>query len=66
MRIQQFRRIVDKSGGSSPARDFKDALLVGLHNVLVADPDNRIIFFHVKSPSCPSPTGYAMMSRIVP
>jgi hypothetical protein len=39
--------------------------LVRLHHVLVADPDNRIIF-HLKSPSRASPTGYASMSRFVP
>jgi hypothetical protein len=65
MRLQQFRGIGDKPCGFASAGYFQDALVVGLHDIFVADPDNRIIF-HVRSPSCPSPTGYAKMSRIVP
>jgi hypothetical protein len=47
-----------------PARNFQDALGIGLHDVFVADPDNRIIF-HARSPSCPGPEDQVSMSRIV-
>jgi hypothetical protein len=65
LRVHQSDRFGDKPGGFSSAGDLQDTLVVGLHDVLIAYPDNRIIF-HWQSPSCPSPTGYANMSRIVP
>ena len=54
LRIQQFGRVGDKPGRLSPAGNFQDALFVRLHDVLVADPDNRIIF-HLGSPKLPEP-----------
>ena len=64
-RIQQFGRIGDKSCGSSPAGDFQNALVVRLHDIFVADPENRIIF-HVAIPKLPEPDGIRDLSRIVP
>ena len=54
MRIQELGRIRDGSFGSSPACDFQNAFFVRLHDIFVADPDDRVIF-HVRSPTTPEP-----------
>ena len=44
LRTQQFRRRCDELCGFAPACDLQDTFFTGLHDVFVADPDNRIIF----------------------
>ena len=54
LRLQQLDRSADQPRGAAPACDFQDAFRIGLHDVFVTDPDNRIIF-HGDPPSCPAP-----------
>jgi hypothetical protein len=54
LRFQKLSRIADEPRRSPPARDFQDALRIGLHDVFVTDPDNRIIV-HMRIPKLPWP-----------
>jgi hypothetical protein len=56
--MEQIRRLGHQLGGSSTAGDFQEALFVGLHDVLIADPDNRIVL-HVHSHAARARTRYA-------
>jgi hypothetical protein len=56
LQLEQLRRVRDEPSGSAPARDFQNALVIRLNDVLVADPDNGIIS-HFLIPKLPGPNG---------
>ena len=65
LRTQELRGRCDELCGFAPACDLQNTFFTGLHDVFVADPDNRIIF-HCNPQATRARTGYAKMSWIVP
>ena len=43
LRIQQFGRVGDELRRAAPACDLQDILVIRPHDVIVADPDDRIV-----------------------
>ena len=64
LRVHQFGRVAHELGGAPPARNFQNALVVGAHDIIIADTDDGIVG-HLASPKVFAPDR-RHVPRIVP